>query len=111
MAQLPNHQRAEIDIAKLRDYCLSPTHLRGRHKARVFAAALGIHAADAEWLRDIILQSLADADAVMDEASQFGQRWHVDLLLTRQNRRAVIRTAWLIRVSQSNPRLITAWVL
>ena len=39
--KLPNGDRAVIDIAKLRDYCLSPDHLRGRHKARVFAAAQG----------------------------------------------------------------------
>jgi hypothetical protein len=27
---------ATVDVAKLRDYCLSDAHLRGRHKARVF---------------------------------------------------------------------------
>ena len=111
MAQLPNHERAQIDIAKLRDYCLSSTHLRGRHKARLFAATLGINAADAIWLHDAILRGLASADAMIDEANKFGQRWRVDLLLTRQNRRAMIRTAWLIPNGQSNPKLITAWVL
>jgi hypothetical protein len=39
---LPNGERAIVEVAKLRDYCLSPTHPRGRHKARVFAASLGI---------------------------------------------------------------------
>ena len=111
MALLPNHERAEIDIAKLRDYCLSSTHLRGRHKARLFASALGIKATDAVWLRDAILGGLGNAEAVKDNSDQFGQRWRVDLLLTRQSRRAVVRTAWLISNGQSNPKLITAWVL
>lgn len=35
--KLPNADRAVVGLAKLRDYCLSPTHPRGRHKARVFA--------------------------------------------------------------------------
>lgn len=36
--KLPNGDRAVVDIVKLTDYCLSTTHPRGRHKARVFAA-------------------------------------------------------------------------
>ena len=111
MAQLPNHERAEIGIAKLRDYCLSPTHLRGRHKARLFASALGISAADAVWLRDAILNELGNTEAAKDISDQFGPRWRVDVLLTRQNRRAVVRTVWLIPHGQSNAKLITAWVL
>ena len=37
-----------VEIAKLRDYCLSDTHPRGRHKARVFRSRLALTAADAE---------------------------------------------------------------
>jgi hypothetical protein len=40
-----------VDIAKLRDYCLSEAHPRGRHKARSFRARLGLTGADADWLR------------------------------------------------------------
>ena len=35
---LPNGANAVIDIAKLRSYCLSTDHPRGRNKVRVFAA-------------------------------------------------------------------------
>jgi hypothetical protein len=50
---LPGADRAVVDIVKLRYYCLSPTHPRGRHKARVFAATVGLAAADAEELRGV----------------------------------------------------------
>ncbi len=40
--KLPNGERAVVDIIKLQDYCLNPAHPRGQHKARVFAAALGL---------------------------------------------------------------------
>jgi hypothetical protein len=46
--QLPNAERAVIDIVKLTDYYLSPDHPRGRHKARVFASALGMTASEAD---------------------------------------------------------------
>ena len=49
--KLPNCQRAVVDIEKLRDYCLSTEHPRGRHKARVFATTLGLTADNAELLR------------------------------------------------------------
>ena len=53
--KLPGAERAIVDIAKLRDYCLDPHHPRGRHKARVFASALGLTQADAEILREALL--------------------------------------------------------
>jgi len=53
--KLPGGSNAVVDIAKLRDYCLSATHPRGRHKARVFASSLGLTYADADWLRNELL--------------------------------------------------------
>src|ERR1700736_2597608 len=34
--RLPHSDKAVLDIRKTEDYCLSPSHPRGRHKARVF---------------------------------------------------------------------------
>jgi hypothetical protein len=55
--KLPNGHRAIVDITKLRDYCLNTNHEEGKHKARVFASALGVRAADAEWLREQLLKA------------------------------------------------------
>ena len=35
-------------MAKLRDYSLDPVHSKGKHKARVFASALGLTRNDAD---------------------------------------------------------------
>jgi hypothetical protein len=40
--RLPGAERATIPTDKLVRYALDPEHPRGRHKARVFASALGI---------------------------------------------------------------------
>ena len=53
--KLPNADRAVIEIEKLRDYSLNPNHPKGKHKARVFLAALGLKADDAEALREKIM--------------------------------------------------------
>jgi len=55
---VPAWDRAVIEIRKLGEYCPSREHPRGRHKAKVFEQALGIHAADADWLRDAILKAI-----------------------------------------------------
>ncbi|WP_367618323.1 MULTISPECIES: DUF6883 domain-containing protein [Rhodoplanes] len=51
MAGLPHGDRAIVDLRKIEDYCLSPAHSRGRHKARVFRVRLGLQRDDSKWLR------------------------------------------------------------
>lgn len=55
--KLPNGQFAIVDITKLSEYCLSKNHLRGRHKARVFASALSMNETDAAELRNALLST------------------------------------------------------
>ncbi|WP_347277307.1 DUF6883 domain-containing protein [Leptolyngbya sp. FACHB-671] len=40
--KLPNAESAFIDLNKLRSYSLNLQHDRGKHKARLFAAILGL---------------------------------------------------------------------
>jgi hypothetical protein len=111
MALLPNHEMAELDIAKLRDYCLSPIHPRGKHKAKLFLAALGIGSEDAHWLKEHLLKALQHCEAEQQDVDPFGQRWAVNILLKRQAKHAVVRTVWMINRGSTIPRLVTCWVL
>ena len=63
--RIPHAENATVDIRKLRDYCMNPLHPEGKHKARLFAAALGMTAADAEPLRDALLQVVKFHDATL----------------------------------------------
>lgn len=108
--KLPHADRAVIDMAKLVEYCLNPHHPEGRHKARVFAAALGLRRADAPLLRDLILAALPAAEAHPTHTDSFGVRFTADLLLAHAGRRAAVRTAWIIRHGEDAPRLTTCYV-
>ena len=77
--KIPNAERAIIDIRKLRDYCLNPTHDEGKHKARLFAAAFGMTSDDAEDLRDAILEAVKADNAKVGRRDEFGQRYVIDL--------------------------------
>lgn len=59
---------AYVDAAKLRDYCLHSGRERGKHKARVFASALGLSQADTEWLRVKLLQAAQKTDTIEAES-------------------------------------------
>ncbi|MES1244844.1 MAG: DUF6883 domain-containing protein [Acidobacteriota bacterium] len=85
---IPFGNRAEVSIQKLRDYCLNPLHDEGKNKARVFASALGMTAADA-----------------------YGQRYSVDLEVEWRGRRAIIRSGWILEHGSEVPRLTSCYVL
>lgn len=111
MPKLPNVEGAILDIRKITDYCLSPEHPRGRHKARVFRDALDLKQDDAEWLRTALLDGLRHGEATALSRDDLGHRWRVDVPVTRQGRRAVVRTVWIVRGGEQVPRFVTCWVL
>jgi len=105
---LPNAERAIIDMAKLADYCLSPTHEVGKHKAAVFQAVLGLSQIDEPFLAIQIRQGVRQHPAIPGVADEFGQRYQVDIPLTTAAGSAIVRTAWIIRTREEDPRLVTS---
>ena len=110
-SMLPNADNAIIDAAKLREYCLNPRHPRGRHKARVFATALGLTPSDAEWLGERIREEVRIREAVPGESDDFGRRFVVDCVIVGPAGRATVRTAWIVVAGQEAPRLTSCYVV
>jgi hypothetical protein len=110
MTRLPQSDRAIFDIRKIADYCLNPSHPRGRHKARVFREALGLGRSDAEWLREVLLEAVRSGEAVEVGKDAWGSYWRLDASVRRQGKSAVIRTIWTVRNGESVPRFVTCWV-
>jgi len=100
-----------VDLAKLRDYCLSATHPTGKHKARVFAAVLGLTAADAADLRDALLDAARTLDATLGESDQYGQRYTIDLIMVGPAGVGTVRSGWIVRTGEEFARLTTCYVL
>jgi hypothetical protein len=109
--RLPNADRAEVDPRKLTEYCLSPTHPVGKHKATVFRSALGFTAAEADVLLQLLLDAAATGEAVAERADEFGERFRIDFEATTEVGSATIRSAWIVRTGEDVPRLTTCYVL
>jgi len=109
--KLPNAEGAFVDPEKLTGYCLNNEHPRGKHKARVFAATLGISTEHAGDLRDALLHAILVEDAIPTEEDDHGQRYVVDFTMTGPSGRARVRSIWIIRVKEDFPRLTSCYVL
>ena len=109
--KLPNAEKAIVDVRKLQGYCLNLYHPRGRHKARVFAASLGMVTTDAEVLRSALLAAAIIEEALLVETDEYGQRYQLDFTLEKNNRKARLRSSWIVREGEDFPRLTSCYVL
>jgi hypothetical protein len=109
--RLPNAEAAIVEMEKLRDYCLSSVHPRGRHKARVFQSLLGMTAADTEELRVALIGAALKEEAVAGASDQYGLRYIIDFTLKRGGRAARIRSCWIVLTSEISPRFVTCYIL
>lgn len=100
-----------MEIRKLRDYCLSPEHPRGRHKARVFASALGLTVDDFRELRRALLAAALSEEALVAEEDEYGQRYMLDFEMSTEMGSAVVRSGWMVRSGEDFPRFTSCWVL
>ena len=109
--KLPNHESAFIDFGKLRNYSLNSQHHRGKHKARLFAAILGLDQNNAEILQSLILGAIQTYDALSTTSDEYGQRYVVDLPVARNQNTVTVRTTWIIRPTETFPRLVSCYIL
>lgn len=102
-----------VDIAKLRDYCLSEGHPRGCHKARVFPSRLGLTAQDAQSLRQALLDAAQKGQPGLlpTDADEFGQRYVLDFSLTSATGTAKVRSAWIVSTGEEVLKLTSCYVL
>lgn len=110
MAKLPNGDHAIVPLEKLTEYALNTEHPTGRHKARVFKAALGLTIADAEFLQMTLQSAAASLEAEREDPTIYGERYVIDLKITTASGTATVRTAWMIRRDEDVPRLTTCYV-
>ncbi len=108
--KLPNAENAFVAIEKLRDYSLSPEHDEGKHKARVFRAALGFTQSDAERLRQMVLDAARTGEATPGKTMPYGQMYVLSFDAQGPHGVITIRTAWIIVAGTDFPRLVTCYV-
>lgn len=110
MATVPNAASAVIDPRKVTDYVLEPLHRVGRHKARVFASALGLTKARAHLLVEALQRAILEEEGVLRRTDAYGAHYVVEFIMLLEDRSALIRSLWTIRTGETAPRFVTAFV-
>ncbi len=105
-------EKVTVDIAKLRNYCLDPQHPRGKHKARVFEAMLGLNRNDAHMLKEALLDAVRSRGEHMvpGEKDEYGQRYLLNFNLTTDKGTAAVRSAWIVLSDETELKLTTCYV-
>lgn len=109
--KLPNGERADLGV-KLEDYVLNPLHREGQHKAHVFASVLDITLANAQVLRNALLDAAASSDSVEPRGDNgFGAAYVLRFPLATAQGAATVLSAWIIRHGEDFPRLTTCYIV
>jgi hypothetical protein len=108
---LPQADRAEVPKDKLHGYALNPEHSTSRHKARVFASALGSGRGDWTFLRDQIIGRVPRSPVTaIRPKPPHGVEYEVRIEIDGLNGEThPIVTGWLVDAG-GVPRLLTAYV-
>jgi hypothetical protein len=108
---LPQADRAEVPEDKLHGYALNSEHPTGRHKARVFASALGIGRGDWPFLRAQIVDRVPRSPVTaIRPKPPHGVEYEVRIEIDGLNGEThPIVTGWLV-ADAGVPRLLTAYV-
>lgn len=98
---LPNCKEAHIDRQKLTGYLLNRDHPDATGKSAFFYARYGD-----DWtrLRDDLLEHATGAVTSVEE-TRHGTTYVIEGLLSG----TLVRSVWMIRTGESNPRLVTAY--
>lgn len=107
---MPNGNRAIVDPAKLLDYVLSEVHDDGKHKARVFARALGFTRRDAGELKRQLLVAADVGDAVRVDENRYGAKYLIDCRMKGPAGCAQVRSVWIVDPRDDIPRLVSCYV-
>lgn len=104
---LPDFSNPDIDPKKITDYAMNPDHPVGSNKYRVINSTTGLDTGDAARVEQQIRDGVHDGTPIKGRADVYGQRWAVDVPLTGPKGTIVVRTAWILDMGSSTPRLVT----
>lgn len=108
---MPGGEYAVVDRTKLAEYCLSEYHPRGKHKARVFSAVLGLTSRNADLLRAALLRAAATGSATQVAKDRFGTRYVIDFEMSGPGGKGIVRSSWILLVGETAPRLTSCYLL
>jgi hypothetical protein len=99
-----------VDVRKIRDYCLNEGHIKGKHKAVLFAQQLGITAANWYYLAEQLAAGIEEKLVNRPEQTVWALQYEVKIPVTGPNGvTRMVTSGWKIEEGQS-PFLTSAYI-
>jgi hypothetical protein len=100
-----------INPRKLTRYALNPDSPHGKHKAVIFDKLLGFTKDNYTELIRQIETGILQAEINFHSEDDFGRRYTADITVQgTEDRRAVVRTGWLVSHEMKEAHLVTLYV-
>jgi len=100
-----------IDPHKLMEYALNPDNPVGGDKAVMFQLHLGFTRDNYAPLLEQISAKVLEAEVILGQTDEHGQRYRVDLEITGTERQQeIVRTGWIVEPGSDAARLVTLFV-
>ena len=106
-------QKICINPRKLTHYALDMGSPYGKHKAILFEKLLGFTKENYADLISQIQDKSLHAETFFYSEDQFGKRYTVDVEVEgiTENKRAIVRTGWLVSAGSNEAHLVTLYVI
>ncbi len=110
--KLPYCKKAFIPIEKIDNYLLSPTHIKGKHKAVVYGE-LGFNQGNRSLFEEALLNIAHINDVrgttnIIVNGVYLGKKYEIIGTITGPNGTSSIKTIWKILLNKRKPSLVTA---
>ncbi|NER48447.1 MAG: hypothetical protein F6J92_17430 [Symploca sp. SIO1A3] len=106
--KLPNGNKAQLGD-KLERYSLNLEHPRGKHKAIIFKARLGISLENKEILENALLEAAVYNEAIIYREDKYGTHYDIKFLMTTEIGTSWILSCWIIPSDEDFPRLTNTY--
>jgi hypothetical protein len=109
MMLIPNASATIIAEEKLRGYVLMPEHVRGGDKS-AFLMRLGYNREHWQLLEEALRTQHLTLDAREEGSTEWGRMFVIEGPITGPNgRQRMVRSVWIIRHGEENPRFVTVY--
>ncbi len=107
--KLPNLENAVVPEAKITNYLLSVTHIKGHSKA-IFFLRFGFSPDEWEVMASALKQHASEHDIKSVDFNGYGQRFVIEgAIKTPDNRNPFIRSIWFITDKSDVPSFVSAY--
>jgi len=94
---------------KIENYCLNVHHEKGKHKAILFEAKLGITIHNAYILKDALKKAAIIEKVKIIKENEYGTHYNMKFSLQTDVGESLILVGWIIRKGENFPRLTNCY--